>query len=52
MSQGKIPRPAKGFCVKVELKMTSDKGLGVFAAEFIPASTIVMDESTGTVYYD
>ena len=32
--------------------MTPDKGLGVFAAEFIPANTIVMGKSTGTMYYD
>ena len=36
-----LPRPARGFCVKAELRMTPDKGTGVFAAEFIPANTKV-----------
>ena len=37
-----LPRPARGFCVKAELRMTTDgKGIGVFAAEFIPKNTRV-----------
>ena len=35
------PRPAKGFLVKAELRLTEDRGIGVFATEFIPAGTRV-----------
>ena len=35
------PRPAKGFLVKAELRLTEDRGVGVFATEFIPAGTRV-----------
>ena len=45
-----LPRPATGFRVKVELRMTPEKGIGVFAAEFIPANTRVYDYQT--VYYN
>ena len=45
-----LPRPAKGFKVKAELRMTPDKGIGVFAAEFIPANTRVDDHQT--TYYN
>ena len=39
-----LPRLSRsGFRVKVELRMTPDKGIGVFAAEFIPANTRVYD---------
>ena len=38
MNRQDLPRPAKGFCVNAELKMNPDRGIGVFAAEFIPAS--------------
>ena len=41
-----FPRPAKGFCVNVELRMSPDKGVGVFAAEFIPANTVVYYNDT------
>lgn len=43
---GQLPRPAKGFIVKAEVRMTK-YGLGTFAAEFIPANTKVqiMNES-------
>ena len=34
-----LPRPACGFTVGVELRMTVDRGIGVFATEFIPAGT-------------
>ena len=34
-------RPAEGLCVNVELRMTLDKGIGVFAAEFIPANAVL-----------
>ena len=33
-----IPREAKGFLVKAEIRQSPGKGLGVFAAEFIPAN--------------
>ena len=52
MLQEKIPRPAKGFCVKVELRMTPDKGLGSFAAQIIPANTKVLNVSTEAKFYD
>ena len=46
-----LPRLARsGFRVKVELRMTPDKGIGVFAAEFIPANTRVYDHQT--IYYN
>ena len=34
-----LPRPAVGLLVKAELRMTANKGIGVFAKEFIPANT-------------
>ncbi len=37
------PRPATGFTVTTELRLTEDKGVGVFATEFIPADTQVLD---------
>ena len=40
---GELPRPAKGFLVKAELRMTPDKGIGVFATEFIRKSTHVYE---------
>ena len=46
-----LPRLSRsGFRVKVELRMTPDKGIGVFAAEFIPANTRVYD--CQTTYYN
>ena len=46
-----LPRLSRsGFRVKVELRMTPDKGIGVFAAEFIPANTRVYDYKT--TYYN
>jgi len=39
-----LPRRARGFLVKAELRLTPDnKGIGVFAAEFIPANTRIDD---------
>ena len=38
-----FPQPAEGFVVRAELKKTSDKGIGVFACEFIPANASVYD---------
>lgn len=33
-----LPRPAKEFKIKAELKLAQgSKGIGIFAAEFIPA---------------
>ena len=47
-----LPRLSRsGFRVKVELRMTPDKGIGVFAAEFIPANTRVYDNQQ-TIYYN
>ncbi len=43
MATEKLPRPALGFLVKTELRMTPDKGIGVFAAQFIPANTVVYE---------
>lgn len=35
-----LPRPARGFSVKTELKLSSNgRGIGVFAAEFLPKGT-------------
>ena len=45
-----LPRPATGFVVRAELRMTPDKGIGVFAAEFIPANTRVNDYHDITYY--
>ena len=45
-------RPAKGFCVNVELRMTPDKGVGVFAAEFIPANTVVYYTTKDSISFD
>lgn len=40
LANKELPRPASGFNVKTELKMTTDgKGIGVFAAQFIPKNT-------------
>ena len=45
-----LPRLSRsGFRVNVELRMTPDKGIGVFAAEFIPANTRV-DDYKATYY--
>ena len=41
--------PAKGFLVKVELRKTPDKGIGSFAAEFLPVNTEI---STGSRYFN
>ena len=45
-----LPRPATGFLVRTELRMTPDKGIGVFAVEFIPANTRVDDYRDVTYY--
>ncbi len=42
-NKGTYPHPATGFTVATELRLTEDKGVGVFAAEFIPADTQVVD---------
>ena len=47
-----FPRRGKGFCVKVVLKMTNDKGVGSFAGEFIPAKIKVFVISKESRYYD
>ena len=47
-----FPRPAKGFCVNVELRMTLDKGVGVFAAEFIPANAVVYYTTEDSILFD
>lgn len=44
-----FPRPAKGFWVKAELRLTRDKGIGVFTTEFIPAHSLVY-ECNETIY--
>lgn len=49
---GDLPRPARGFCVKAQLRKTPDKGIGVFAAEFIPAGTITSKVSKASRYFD
>ena len=36
-----IPREANGFLVKAEIRQSPGKGLGVFAAEFIPANKLI-----------
>ena len=39
-----LPRRAKGFKIEAELNLTpGDKGVGVFAAQFIPAATRIDD---------
>ena len=46
-----LPRKARGFVVKAELRLTPDnKGIGVFAVEFIPANTRVDDHRL--IYFD
>ncbi len=42
-NKGTYPCPTTGFTVATELRLTEDKGVGVFAAEFIPANTQVLD---------
>ena len=44
-----LPRPAKGFRGMAELRITPDKGIGVFATQFIPANTWVY-EYEGLIY--
>ena len=41
-----IPREAKGFLVKAEIRQSPGKGLGVFAAEFIPANKPIYTTDT------
>ena len=38
-STNALPKMAKGFLGMAELRMTPDKGIGVFATQFIPANT-------------
>ena len=45
-----FPQPAEGFVVRAELKKTSDKGIGVFACEFIPANASVY-HCNNTLYF-
>ena len=46
-----LPRRARGFLVKAELRLTPvNKGIGIFAAEFIPAKTRVDDPHI--LYFD
>ena len=45
-----LPRPAVGLLVKAELRMTANKGIGVFAKEFIPANTRI--DNTNVTYYN
>ena len=45
-----FPQPAEGFVVRAELKKTPDKGIGVFACEFIPANASVHD-CNNTLYF-
>lgn len=46
-----LPRRAKGFKIKAELKLApGDKGVGVFAAQFIPANTQIDDYHY--IYFD
>ena len=40
-----LPRPAVGYRFAVELRMTADRGVGVFTTEFIPAGTQIYDFS-------
>ena len=41
--EDRLPRPATGFLVRAELRMTPDKGIGVFAAQFIPVKTRIYE---------
>ena len=50
--RGPFPRPAKGFSVRVQLQETEDKGIGAFAAEFIPANTKVIKIAGKSRYFD
>lgn len=43
MEEDRLPRPTTGFLVKAVLQMTPDKGIGVFASQFIPAKTVVYE---------
>ena len=45
-----LPRPAVGLLVKAELRMTANKGIGLFAKEFIPANTRI--DNTNVTYYN
>ena len=45
-----FPHPAEGFVARAELKKTSDRGIGVFACEFIPANASVY-ECNNTLYF-
>ena len=47
-----LPRPACGFTVGVELRMTADRGIGVFATEFIPAGTQIYDDASVDYTFD
>lgn len=47
----RLPRRAKGFRIEAELRLApSNKGIGVFAAQFIPANTRVDDHHY--IYFD
>jgi hypothetical protein len=46
-----VPRPARGFSIKADLKMsTNGRGVGVFAAEFLPAGTRVETDRVHTAF--
>ena len=47
-----FPMPAKGYLVKVELRKTPAKGVGSFAAEFIPVNTKILEISPGSRYFN
>ena len=40
-----LPRPADGYKIAVELRMTANRGVGVFTTEFVPAGTQIYDYS-------
>jgi hypothetical protein len=47
-----IPRPARGFLVKVVLEKSEGRGLGVFADQFIPANTKIAEISGESKYFN
>jgi hypothetical protein len=49
LREEELPKSAGGFLVKAELRMTPDKGVGVFASQFIPANTRIYE--TGSASY-
>ena len=50
-SLSNLPRPAVGFAIKADLKMsTNGRGIGVFAAQFLPAGTRVDTDREQTCF--